>query len=1049
MCDPEAYSETRFAVVMYGGVSLAIYINGIAQELYRMVDATATKSPGTDADSGSENVYKTIAGELKTRFVVDIISGTSAGGINGIFLAKALANGQPIKSLEQMWLDEGDIEVLINDRKSKNNKYLPEFDPPKSLLNSKRMYDHLLDAFNEMDKQPKQTPLVKELDLYVTTTDLQGIRTPLRLADEVVWEKKHQNIFHFQLKNDNASDPDFAEKNNPFLAFAARCTSAFPFAFEPMCFKDIQGKFDDNKWKRFCDKYLMDPALCDKDNSYEHVHNKIDGKYDLFTQRAFADGGSLDNKPFSYAINAIASRGSDVPIARKLIYIEPSPDEPPPTCAIEKPPNAIENVVKVFSLALYETIQQDLQRVIDRNRLIERINRILKGTTDDIAQQKMNPYTAKKWYKANLKEMIHEEGIAYGGYLRLRVAQLTDDIAEIISKHARFDVESDYFLAVRYLVRAWRDSIYHYYDHSNDTSHKGGKENFNQFLFDYDLGFMIRRISYTISIIDSTFPLIDVLSEKKEAIFLTKEERYQFGDYFSKVVEPLKTQDDLIAFRKQLQKIRKFISERREYIYNLQEKLLKDNEFTKTINEMNISPQMLNDIILDKKSDSASCQAAGKFIRENDKKIKSFEKIAEIIHKAVKKADLHSSQCKVELGLSKIKKNGERDHAERGKYEDNPIPLENDIENAPKDPVQRAQWMAATFFRRFMWYDEVVYPIIQFSGVGKELDEVEIIRISPTDADSLSPYGVDKLGGATLMHFGAFLDRTWRKNDILWGRLDGAERIIKALLLGTRHETKIKKYVRDAHLAIIKETFFDKDPTGRQINGRIRSQETMDLLVQLAIGKTDLDKRNTNEKISKNMEADAKVVVKKVLTQALNGHITPDIIYKWLNGYKVNRDINPRLAMESITRSTQVFGKMLEAISAQYRSLKRPAALISTFGSFAWGVVEAALPNSLFDLVTRKFSSIITLLAVILIAGGMFFNESNLKRYGLWLLFGAAGFSLIKFYLRQFLQGKKTCIKWTLCLLFLILAVVIICMIVIVVHYFPDVRKSILDWWNS
>src|SRR2546427_12825462 len=34
-------SETRFAVVMYGGVSLAIYINGIAQELLHMVKATA------------------------------------------------------------------------------------------------------------------------------------------------------------------------------------------------------------------------------------------------------------------------------------------------------------------------------------------------------------------------------------------------------------------------------------------------------------------------------------------------------------------------------------------------------------------------------------------------------------------------------------------------------------------------------------------------------------------------------------------------------------------------------------------------------------------------------------------------------------------------------------------------------------------------------------------------------------------------------------------------------------------------------------------------
>ena len=33
--------EIRFAVVMYGGVSLAIYINGVAQELLRMVKATA------------------------------------------------------------------------------------------------------------------------------------------------------------------------------------------------------------------------------------------------------------------------------------------------------------------------------------------------------------------------------------------------------------------------------------------------------------------------------------------------------------------------------------------------------------------------------------------------------------------------------------------------------------------------------------------------------------------------------------------------------------------------------------------------------------------------------------------------------------------------------------------------------------------------------------------------------------------------------------------------------------------------------------------------
>ena len=33
--------EFRFAVVMYGGVSLAIYINGITQELLELVKSTA------------------------------------------------------------------------------------------------------------------------------------------------------------------------------------------------------------------------------------------------------------------------------------------------------------------------------------------------------------------------------------------------------------------------------------------------------------------------------------------------------------------------------------------------------------------------------------------------------------------------------------------------------------------------------------------------------------------------------------------------------------------------------------------------------------------------------------------------------------------------------------------------------------------------------------------------------------------------------------------------------------------------------------------------
>ena len=135
--------EVRFAVVMYGGVSLAIYINGVAQELLRLVRATAQNGDGkallSDGElSGSERVYRKLSylladdsdddrseqekqsGPIPTRFVVDTITGASAGGINGIFLAKALVRGQQIDRLQELWMREGAIEKLLNDKLSKD-----------------------------------------------------------------------------------------------------------------------------------------------------------------------------------------------------------------------------------------------------------------------------------------------------------------------------------------------------------------------------------------------------------------------------------------------------------------------------------------------------------------------------------------------------------------------------------------------------------------------------------------------------------------------------------------------------------------------------------------------------------------------------------------------------------------------------------------------------------------------------------------------------------------------------------------------------------------
>ena len=149
--------DIRFAVVMYGGVSLAVYMGGIARELHGMVTATAA---GTQGDLGaswgqgtgpiyrllswllgdrdkrlpevaealrtarkngdSGRVGKCVEGlpgeeDRRVRFLIDIISGTSAGGMNGVFLAKALANDAPLDPLDKMWLNVADLSTLLYD----------------------------------------------------------------------------------------------------------------------------------------------------------------------------------------------------------------------------------------------------------------------------------------------------------------------------------------------------------------------------------------------------------------------------------------------------------------------------------------------------------------------------------------------------------------------------------------------------------------------------------------------------------------------------------------------------------------------------------------------------------------------------------------------------------------------------------------------------------------------------------------------------------------------------------------------------------------------
>ena len=66
-----------------------------------------------------------------------------------------------------------------------------------------------------------------------------------------------------------------------------------------------------------------------------------------------------------------------LPVDRKLIYIEPSPEHPEDSPVNPTKPDALANVkAALLDLPAYETIREDLQRRIERNNLINRINRI-------------------------------------------------------------------------------------------------------------------------------------------------------------------------------------------------------------------------------------------------------------------------------------------------------------------------------------------------------------------------------------------------------------------------------------------------------------------------------------------------------------------------------------------------------------------------------------------------------------------------------------------------------------------------------------------------
>src|SRR6266545_5296921 len=115
--------ELRLALVCYGGSSLAIYMHGVTKEINRLVLGSAlrrSETGGSRSENGTDRVYGELLDErarldggVETRVVVDVVAGTSAGGINGIYLSKAIAHNLSQDALRDLWFERGDMRQLL------------------------------------------------------------------------------------------------------------------------------------------------------------------------------------------------------------------------------------------------------------------------------------------------------------------------------------------------------------------------------------------------------------------------------------------------------------------------------------------------------------------------------------------------------------------------------------------------------------------------------------------------------------------------------------------------------------------------------------------------------------------------------------------------------------------------------------------------------------------------------------------------------------------------------------------------------------------------
>ncbi len=747
--------ELRLALICYGGVSLAIYMHGVTREAWHLVRASRNFHDNAPSADGSQGIYRQLMERIeaetgiKMRVLTDIVAGSSAGGINGVFLAQAIATGQSLEPLTDLWLDTADVDRLIDPDARPLSRFSKFWATPIAwmMLRRKgstidRTVEHsgrdevatklsrfvrarwfappfggtqfsglLLDALGAMAKTPADDPLVPDgqpLDLFVTVTDFYGHEQKLHLnSPPQVSETEHRLTISFSTRDQKHGHP---LAPIPELVFSARATASFPGAFPPF----VVGELD----------RLVKARHLDWPNRENFLKRILPSHYiaGSIGEAVLVDGSILANAPFNQAIDALRNRPARREIDRRFVYIDPKPglpsfryrpDREEKDEGRRKLPGWFATIFGATSnIPREQPIRDSLEKITGRSRRIERLREVTNGLHDEVERtvetlmgktlflSRPNPARLEKWRNTAQEKGAKAAGYSYPAYGHLKLAEIIEEMCRT-ARRAAAATNSDYVDRLREAL--WRELRDRGLDHMSDAKGMGATKDAIAFFRLHDVRFRIRRLRF----------LARRLAEQVESV---ADGEVAGADIMHDAIY------DALALL--------FERETAEFL---------GEDFADAATHACEQPGALVDLLADKR-DLVSID----------------RQIDEIYCDALRSLD---------------------------------------------GDAQRTMLLG---YLGYPLYDVATLPLLQGEGFD-EFDPVKVDRISPDDAVSIRKGGTEAtLKGIQFNNFGAFFSRTYRENDYLWGRLHGAERFIEILLSALPDG---KQLPADRKTAVMKSAF--------------------------------------------------------------------------------------------------------------------------------------------------------------------------------------------------------------------------------------------------